>query len=65
MPFKPSKRYLLFSGNGNKPNASVKLGLFQLEIHIHDMKSVFQVLLGVVAFVVWLKRLETKKNIEV
>jgi len=61
MPFKPSKKLTLFSGNGNKPNSSLKLGIFQLEIHIHDMKSVFQVLIGMVALLVWLNSMRTKE----
>ncbi len=65
MPLKPSKRLIFCSGNGNKPNTSIRLALFQCELHIHDMKSVFQVILGGIALIVWLKSMNKKGQTDV
>ena len=58
MPLKPSKNLMFLSGNGNSPSNQIKLGLFHIELHIHDVMSIFKLLFGVIALIYWIKNLD-------
>jgi len=62
MKLGPSKQMTVGSGNGNKPKVNVKLAFFQVDIHIHDIMSIFKVVLGVLALVIWLKSLDDENE---
>jgi len=61
MPFKPSRRVTIGSGNGNKPTTNLKFAFCQIEIHIHDVMAIFKLAIGAAALIYWLKSLDANE----
>ena len=62
MPFKPFRNTSLLSGNGNSPTTELRLGLFHIDIHFHNVMSIFRFAFGLVALIYWIRSLEKKAN---
>lgn len=63
MPLKPSKNLMFFSGNGNSPTNQFKLGLFHIDLHIHDVMSIFKLAFGAIALIYFIKSLDGKNEV--